>query len=150
MTAWSIERDPGAYVTEIAITPEPRELQVLHSPMPGPEAAPERDEPGPMRQGPRKLPGRAAPADQNRIERNRSVSASQTSARTTAEGPKLPTRAALNRATRATAAAIADPESSVQEIHKAAELEAATLHAYWHTPGAQAKAELEREPEAGT
>jgi hypothetical protein len=28
-----VERDPGAYVTEIAVTPEPRELQVLHSPM---------------------------------------------------------------------------------------------------------------------
>ena len=37
MTAWTIERDPGAYVTEIAVTPEPRELQVMHSPMPEPE-----------------------------------------------------------------------------------------------------------------
>jgi hypothetical protein len=57
MTAWTIERDPGAYVTEIAVTPEPRELQVLHSPMPEPEL----DETRSMRQGPRKLPGRAAP-----------------------------------------------------------------------------------------
>ena len=65
-----------------------------------------------------------------------------------AAGPRLPGRAELNRATRATAAAIADPNASVQEIHKAAELEAATLHAYWQTPGAQAKAELDREPEA--
>ncbi len=31
------ERDPGAYVTEIAVTPEPREPQVMHSPMPEPE-----------------------------------------------------------------------------------------------------------------
>ena len=37
MTAWTIERDTGAYVTEIGVTPEPRELQVLHSPMPEPE-----------------------------------------------------------------------------------------------------------------
>ena len=37
MTAWAIERDLGAYVTEIAVTPEPRELQVMHSPMPEPE-----------------------------------------------------------------------------------------------------------------
>jgi hypothetical protein len=41
MTAWTIERDPGAYVTEIAVTPEPRELQVMHSPM----TEPELDEP---------------------------------------------------------------------------------------------------------
>ena len=68
------------------------------------------------------------------------MSASQTPA----AGPRLPSRAELNRATRATA----DPSASVQDIHRAAELEAATLHAYWQTPGAQAKAELEREPEA--
>ena len=37
MTAWTIERDPGGCVTEIAVTPEPHELQVMHSPMPGPE-----------------------------------------------------------------------------------------------------------------
>ncbi len=41
MTAWTIERDPGAYVTEIAVTPEPGELQVMHSPM----TEPELDEP---------------------------------------------------------------------------------------------------------
>ena len=65
-----------------------------------------------------------------------------------AAGPRLPSRAELNRATKATAAAIADPNASVQDIHRAAEVEAATLHAYWQTPGVQAKAELEREPEA--
>jgi hypothetical protein len=32
-----IERDPGGCVTEIAVTPEPRVLQVLHSLMPEPE-----------------------------------------------------------------------------------------------------------------
>lgn len=32
-----IERDPDGCVTEIAATPEPRELHVLHSPMPQPE-----------------------------------------------------------------------------------------------------------------
>ena len=72
------------------------------------------------------------------------MSASQTRA----AGPRLPSRAELNRATKATAAVIADPAASVQDIHRAAELEAATLHAYWHTPGERAKAELEREPEA--
>ena len=65
-----------------------------------------------------------------------------------APGPRLPSRAELNRATTATAAAIADPDGTVQDIHRAAEVEAATLHAYWQTPGAQAKAELEHEPEA--
>jgi len=65
-----------------------------------------------------------------------------------AAGPRLPSRAELNRATKATAAAIADPNASVQDIHRAAELKAATLHAYWQTPGMQAKAELEREPKA--
>ncbi len=72
------------------------------------------------------------------------MSASQTRA----AGPRLPSRAELNRATRATAAAIADPNASMQDIHRAAELEAATLHAYEHHHGKQAKAELEREPEA--
>jgi len=72
------------------------------------------------------------------------MSASQTPA----AGPRLPSRAELNQATKATAAAIADPNASVQDIHRAAELEAATLHAYWQTPGMQAKAGLEREPEA--
>jgi hypothetical protein len=66
-----------------------------------------------------------------------------------AEGPRLPTLTELNRATAATAATIADPASTVTDIHRAAELEAATLHAYWQTPGVQAKAELERDPEAG-
>ncbi len=40
-----------------------------------------------------------------------------------AAGPRLPSRAELNRATKATAAAIADPNASVQDIHRAAELE---------------------------
>ncbi len=64
-----------------------------------------------------------------------------------AEGPRLPTREDLNRATARTQAALEDPASTVTDVHRAAELEAATLHAYWQTPGAQAKAELEREPE---
>ena len=38
MTARTIQRDPGAYVTETAVTPEPRELHVMHSPMPGTRA----------------------------------------------------------------------------------------------------------------
>ena len=62
--------------------------------------------------------------------------------------PALPTREDLNRATARTQAALEDPASTVTDVHRAAELEAATLHAYWQTPGAQAKAELEREPRA--
>ena len=65
-----------------------------------------------------------------------------------AAGPPLPDLADLNRATRATAAVLADPEATLQDVQHAAELEAATLHAYWHT-GLIARAELEREPEAG-
>jgi len=42
-------------------------------------------------------------------------------------------------------ATIADPSASLEDVRRAAELEAATLHAYWQTPGAQAKYELERE-----
>jgi hypothetical protein len=62
----------------------------------------------------------------------------------------LPSRAELNQATNATAVTIADPNASVQAIHRAAELEAAaTLHAYWQKPGGQAKTEFECEPEAG-
>ncbi len=64
-------------------------------------------------------------------------------------GPRLPTLGELNRATAVTAATIADPASTAADIHRAAELEAATLHAYWQTPGAGAKAELEHEPEVG-
>ena len=60
------------------------------------------------------------------------------------EGPELPTRADLERATAVTAAAIADPASGPVDIYRAAEMEAAILSAYWHVPGAQA--ELEAEP----
>ena len=60
-------------------------------------------------------------------------------------GPRLPTLSELNRATAVTAATIADPSASLDDVRQAAELEAATLHAYWQTPGAQAKYELERE-----
>jgi hypothetical protein len=72
------------------------------------------------------------------------MSASQTRA----AGPKLPTRTALLRATAQTAATLKDPNATIQDIHRAAELEAATLHAFWHHHGNQAKAELEHEPEA--
>ena len=60
------------------------------------------------------------------------------------EGPELPSRADLDRATAVTAAAIADPASGPADIYRAAEIEAAVLSAYWHVPGAQA--ELEAEP----
>lgn len=65
-----------------------------------------------------------------------------------AAGPPLPDPADLDRATRAMADVLADPEATLQDVQHAAELEAATLHAYWHT-GPIARAELEREPEAG-
>ena len=60
------------------------------------------------------------------------------------EGPRLPTRADLDRATAATAATIADPASGPADIYRAAEVEAAILSAYWYVPGAEA--ELEAEP----
>ena len=60
------------------------------------------------------------------------------------EGPQLPTRADLDRATAVTAATIADPASGPADIYRAAEMEAAILSAYWHVPGAEA--ELEAEP----
>ena len=60
------------------------------------------------------------------------------------EGPQLPTRADLDRATAVTAATIADPACGPADIYRAAEMEAAVLRAYWHVPGAQA--ELEAEP----
>jgi hypothetical protein len=68
--------------------------------------------------------------------------------RARAAGPQLPTLADLNRATAHTAATLADPAATVQDASRAAELEAATLHAFWHRPGPQAKAALETEPEA--
>ena len=43
-----------------------------------------------------------------------------------------------------TAATIADPASAPVDIYRAAEIEEATLSAYWHAPGAEA--ELEAEP----
>ena len=60
------------------------------------------------------------------------------------EGPQLPTRADLDRATAVTVATIVDPASGPADIYRAAEMEAAVLSAYWHVPGAQA--ELEAEP----
>ena len=60
------------------------------------------------------------------------------------EGPQLPTRTDLDRATALTAATIADPASGPADIYRAAEMEAAVLSAYWHVPGAEA--ELEAEP----
>jgi hypothetical protein len=59
----------------------------------------------------------------------------------TAAGPDLPTRADLEAATAATAAVLADPAATSMDVHRAAELEAATLHAYWHRPGAEAELE---------
>ena len=65
-----------------------------------------------------------------------------------AAGPPLPDLDDLNRATRATAASLADPAATLQDVQRAAELEAAVLHAYRNS-GLIARAELEREPEAG-
>lgn len=59
------------------------------------------------------------------------------------EGPQLPTRADLDRATAVTAATIADPACGPVDIYRAAEVEAAILSAYWHVPGAEAELEAE-------
>ena len=53
----------------------------------------------------------------------------------------LPTRADLDAATAATAAAIANPEASLADVERAAELEEAVFTTYLQRPGA--KAELE-------
>jgi hypothetical protein len=42
-----------------------------------------------------------------------------------------------------------DPQSTVADAYRSAELEAATLHAFEQRPGNQAKADLERYLEAG-
>ena len=60
-----------------------------------------------------------------------------------AEGPQLPTRADLDRATAVTAAMIADPACCPADVYRAAEIEAAVLSAYWHVPGAEAELEAE-------
>jgi hypothetical protein len=57
------------------------------------------------------------------------------------EGPQLPTRTDLDRATGLTAATIADPASGPADIYRAAEIEAAVLSAYSHVPGAEAELE---------
>ena len=59
------------------------------------------------------------------------------------EGPQLPTRADLDRATAVTAATIADPACDPADTYRAAEVEAAVLSAYWHVPGAAAELEIE-------
>ena len=59
----------------------------------------------------------------------------------------LPTRADLDAATAATAAAIADPSASLADVERAAELEEATHAAYLQRPGADAELQLEAELE---
>lgn len=53
----------------------------------------------------------------------------------------LPTRADLDAATVATAAAIADPSASLADVQRAAELEEAAFTAYAEQPGAEAELE---------
>ena len=57
----------------------------------------------------------------------------------------LPTRADLDAATAATAAAIADPSASLADVERAAELEEATHAAYLQRPGADAELQTEAE-----
>jgi hypothetical protein len=56
-------------------------------------------------------------------------------------GPELPGRADLDAVTAATAAALADPATSLVDVCRAAELEEAAFTAYLHRP--EAGAELE-------
>jgi hypothetical protein len=60
-----------------------------------------------------------------------------------AEGPRLPTLAELRHATAHTQAVLDSPHPALADVYRAAEFEAATLHAFWQTPGTQAKYELE-------
>ena len=53
----------------------------------------------------------------------------------------LPTRADLDAATAATAAAIADPSACPADVERAAELEEAVFAAYLRRPGAAAELE---------
>jgi hypothetical protein len=53
----------------------------------------------------------------------------------------LPTRAELDAATAATAAAIASPSASLADVERTAELEEATFAAYLRRPGAEAELE---------
>ena len=71
---------------------------------------------------------------------------------TRAEGPRLPTRSELYRATDATRATMNDPGASMLDRYKAAENEAAALHAFEQRPGSQTQADVERwrEMEAGS
>ena len=76
-----------------------------------------------------------------------------TATTTRAEGPRLPTRAELYRATDATRATMNDPAASVLDRYKAAENEAAALHAFEQRHGSQTQADIgrwhEKELEAG-
>jgi len=60
----------------------------------------------------------------------------------------LPTRADLDAATAQTAAAIADPDASLANVERAAELEEAVFAAYLERPGADAELQAEAELEA--
>jgi hypothetical protein len=62
---------------------------------------------------------------------------------------RLPTRADLDAATAATAAAIADPAVSLAGVKRLAELEEAVYAAYLERPGADAELQAEAELEAG-
>jgi hypothetical protein len=61
----------------------------------------------------------------------------------------LPTRAELDNATRATAAAMADPRASRAQRQHAAEMEQAAQILYCQRPGADAELQREAEMEAG-
>jgi|HubBroStandDraft_6_1064221.scaffolds.fasta_scaffold1216031_2 hypothetical protein len=61
--------------------------------------------------------------------------------RPAAQWPELPTKADLDAATAATAAAIADPSAGPTEILRAAQAEEAVHLAYLHRPGAAAELE---------
>ena len=74
------------------------------------------------------------------------MKASQTAAQGRVQGPRLPTLRDLHRATHASAEVLRDPDATLADRQYANEMEAATLHAYWHR--LTAKAELETDPEA--
>jgi hypothetical protein len=61
----------------------------------------------------------------------------------------FPSRASLDAATAGTAAAIADPGSSLADVEFAAAVEEATFLAYLERPGAGAELQAEAELEAG-
>jgi hypothetical protein len=133
------------YVTEYEGSREPPELQVMHK-----HAMTEPD----MKAEAAQLGGGGPRPDQTQKGLTMSTPTTDRPRQERAEGPRLPTRAELYRATEATRATMKDPAADLHTRYQAAEKEAATAWAYEQRHGSQPKVDLERwsreeEKEAG-